>query len=86
MSRSGEGADTGGLWGLWGARGGLFGPPKEGGSKFGLFGPPKEDCSRFGLFGPPKDGCSRLGLGLGFPKSTKEPTGGEGRVGCLGLF
>ena len=26
-------------------------------------------------------GCSRFGLGLGFPKSTKEPTG---RAGCLG--
>ena len=71
LSRSGEGTDAGGLCGLCGAWGGLFGPPKEG-------------CSRFGLFGLPKGGCSRFGLGLGFPKSTKEPTGGEGRVGCLG--
>ena len=70
LSRSGEGADTGGLCGLCGAR--------------GLFGAPNEGCSRFGLFRPPKEGCSRFGLGLGFPKSTKEPTGGEGRVGCLG--
>ena len=95
LSRSGE---AGGLWGLCGARGGLLGPPKEdcsrfgllgppneGCSRFGLFGLPKEGCSRFGLFGPPKEGCSRFGLGLvGFPKSTKEPTGGDGRVGCLG--
>ena len=78
LSRSGEGAD-GGLWGLLGPP-----PPNDGGSMFGLFPFPNEGCSRLGLFGFPKEGCSRFGRGLaGFPKSTKEPTGGDGRDGCL---